>query len=247
MRDDVAGLEPAQERGHGGGGLAHVDHERKIERCRHVLGAAQHLDVVRRDALGQSRLDAHDHVPVAGDGPPRRIDVGEAQIHRVAVGQDTRPSDVEEHTGWLWGGSRDGSDLADLVGARRSAVDPSGHAARERHQGALVVSSVVGVHVQQARYDDLARGIDDLRTSGGDLWPDRRDPAGCDGDVGQAIQVQRGIDDAAAPHDQVVVGRDLGGAACRRHQARGSRQYELTPVQRIVGLQWVPCRGGATK
>ena len=110
-------------------------------------------------------------------GLPRRTHVSEAQVHRVAIGQDTCPPDVDEHEPGLRRRPRDGRHIVDLIRALRSGIDPSGHAAGQAHQGPFFVSRIVRMQVDQTGNDDLPRRIDDLFGIARDVGLDRSDPA----------------------------------------------------------------------
>jgi hypothetical protein len=55
------------------------------------------------------------------------------------------------------------------------------------------------VHVDEARDDEEAGGIDDPLGGGSEAGPDRLDPSAVDEDVEEAVESFRRVDDAATP------------------------------------------------
>ena len=119
--------------------LAHVDHHRQIEGGDDLLRAPQHLVVVGAgDVARQPRLDADDDVAVLRDGVARRADIGAAEVHGVAVGQDAGAPDVDQHAARLRRRPGDGRRLLDAIGALRSRIDEPGDAVREAERRAVL-------------------------------------------------------------------------------------------------------------
>ena len=186
--------------------------------------------VVGGDPPRQPHLDAGDDIPVARDGIRGRIDIGQAEVHRVAVGEDAGPPDVDQHGGRLRRRTHDGRHLVDLVGTPRSRVDPARHASGEAHPRTLQVPGIVRMDVEEPRNDEPPRRVDDLRRIAGDPLPHGRDPSTGDRHIADNVQTERGIDDAAAPDEEVVLGGAESPAAGERHDTRGRRADEPAPV-----------------
>src|SRR5258706_12616145 len=66
---------------------------------------------------------------MACDGATRQTDIGTIDVHQLAIGGIAGTRDIDEDGTDLQRCPRHGSDLIDVVGSRRSAVDPAGHAA----------------------------------------------------------------------------------------------------------------------
>ena len=81
--------------GKGRRGLPHVNHERETEERGHLLRTAQHLDVVGRHPLRQTRFDPDDIVAMPRDRGFRGVDVGQPEVVRVTVWQDALAADVD--------------------------------------------------------------------------------------------------------------------------------------------------------
>ena len=140
----------------------------------HLLRAPQHLVVVGAgDIPRQARLDADDHVAVLRDGVARRADVGAADVHGVAVGQDAGAPDVDQHAAGLRRRSGDGNRFVDAIGSLRSGIDESGDPVREAERGAVLDAGGVAMDVEQTRDDDLAARVDRVRRVGRRCWPRR--------------------------------------------------------------------------
>jgi hypothetical protein len=124
---------------------------------------------------------------------------------------------------------RGGGDLIDVVGARRSAVDPAGHAVLQANARALRHAGSMGVDVDQTRGDDLAAGIYGIGGIASDIDIDRGDLARDDRHVADSIKSDRWIDHAPA-FDNEIIGR--GGQVSNTGERRcGSRcAEELAPV-----------------
>src|SRR5258706_6829856 len=88
---------------------------------------------------------------MACDGATRQTDIGTIDVHQLAIGGIAGTRDIDEDATDLQRCPRHGSDLIDVVGSRRSAVDPAGHA----------VLQIVDDTPLQARayFRDLALGV----------------------------------------------------------------------------------------
>ena len=203
--------------------LPHVDHDGQAERLDGLLRALQDFDVVRADdGLGEPRLDADDVVAVPLDGGACRADVGQREVLRVAVRQNSAAADVDEHAPRLRRGSRDRDDGVDAVGAGRARVDPARDAVAQQHRRAFRVASRMRMDVDQAGHDELAARVERRGRLGGERGFDGGDSAGRDADVADGVEPQRRVDDAPASDDEVIA-RGLRAEPARSREQRRAR------------------------
>jgi hypothetical protein len=118
--------------------------------------------------------------------------------------------DVDKDAADLRCCARGGGDLIDVVGSRRSAIDPADHAVPQANARAFRHTGSMGVDVDQAPGDDLAAGIDGIGGIAPDISIDRGDLACDDRHVSDGIKPDRWIDHAPA-FDNEIIGR--GGVA----------------------------------
>ena len=89
------------------------------------------------------------------------------------------------------------------------------------------------MNVEEARNDQLAARIEDVGVaSPGDVGLDSGDAASRDGDVANRVKPDRGVDDTAAPDDQIVF-RSLRRERSRsvEERRRGDVAKKLAPVE----------------
>ncbi len=177
MGDDVAALEQRENGTQRRIVLADMDHDRKIEGRGRLLRAPQRLEIIgASDVVRQARLDAHDDIAIARDRPLRQRDVGAVDIMQLALGRDDAgPGDVHQDAADLRRAAGNRSDLIDIVGAPEAGIDPTGDAILQAHRRAFLAAAGMGVHVDQARRDNIAARIDRLGSVTGDVRRDRRD------------------------------------------------------------------------
>jgi hypothetical protein len=106
-----------------------VDHHRQTKGRGRFLRAPQSLEIVGAgDVMRQSRLEADHDIAMACNSAACQPDIGAIDVHQLAVGGIAGARDVDEDATDLRRCPRRGSDLIDVVGSRRSAIDPPGHA-----------------------------------------------------------------------------------------------------------------------
>ena len=141
--------------------------------------------------------------------------------------------DVDQSAADLRPAAHHGGDLVDIVGTARSGIDISGHAVLQRQRRQILTAAGVGMDVDQPGRHDLAARIDRLGGITGDAGLDRRDPACSNRHVADAVEPDRGVDDAPALDDEIV------GRGPRFRHADGDRSAcadrdHLTPVHHRV-------------
>ena len=132
-------------------------------------------------------------------------DIGAVEVHRVAVGQDAGAPDVDQHAAGLRRRLGDGNRVVDVIRALRSRVDESGHAVREAQRRArLPRAAWVWMSIRPGT-TILPRASMVSAASRRDVGLDGRDAAAGDRHVADRVEPERGIDDAPALDDQVVL------------------------------------------
>ena len=125
---------------------------------------------------------------------------------------------------------RGGGNLIDVVGSRRSAVDPAGHTVLQANVRAFRHTGSMGVDVDQARGDDLAAGIDGIGGIVPDISIDHGDLARDDRHVADGIKPDRWIDHAPAFDNEIICrGRQVSNAGERRGSCSRCAE-ELAPI-----------------
>lgn len=203
-----------------------MDHDRQPRCLCGAPGELQGLDPVRPDhGPGQPDLDALDHVAVALADGDRPLGVGVAQVLQlvvqrahhpdrgnVQIGEDPRLGDADHVAAQPLERVRTGGAR---VAHRR---DPPAETGGVRVHAVVAHPRVhVHVHVDEARGDEVARGLQDL---GCRLGLDRRrhldDPALRDGDIPQGVWPLPRIHDCPALHHEVKHGSRLLSGSCAR-------------------------------
>ena len=183
-----------------------MNHQRQAEGARDLLRASQHFPIVRTsDVPRQPGLHADNEVAVLGDRVARGGDVGPGEIHRVAVRQNPRPPDVDQHAPRLQRGPRDGDDVADAVGPLGSGVDPAGHPVLQHQLRPIRGPARMGVDVEKSRDDELAARVYRLGRIPRDGGLDSADAPARDRHVAGRVESNGGVDNAPTSDDEVVL------------------------------------------
>ena len=171
---------------------------------------------------------------MAGNGAAREIDADFVEVVQFAGSAvDAGTRNVHQHAANLRRAPRDRSDLIDIVRAGRAGIDPARHAVLQAQRRPLFGPSGMTVDVDQPRRDDLAPRIDHVGSVYCNVGFHRDDAAACDRNVANRIEPDRGVDDAAAPDDQLVALRQHIRDAREQRSTCGRCGNELTPVHAL--------------
>src|SRR5262249_55234591 len=130
--------------------------------------------------------------------------VGALKVHRVAFGQDTGPTDIDQNSPRLGRGFYDSDDLADVIGALGSCIDKACDAIFETKCGTIISSTGMGVNVNQSWDYKLVSSIVCFGGMADDIGLNSGNSAPGDRHIANTVNLARRIDTPAAFDDDVI-------------------------------------------